>query len=225
MSITKEEFYSRKEVVDYYDNRRFGGRSGQWVNKRELQLVNNLLPKKGKVLDLPCGTGRLANFLIERGYEVVCGDVSEAMLKTTKDLLESNAQIIKMNAAKIPFEDYSFNAVVQLRFYFHFKQIQNFLKEARRVLKNDGVLIFDTFNWSPRALPFLNKRVYIHSRANIHAILDSLDLKILDQKNCFLFSPLIYRFLPFVLVKALIKLEAPLLEKLLVRTFWKVGNK
>ncbi len=220
--MKKEKIYSQARVVAIYDNRRFGGKSGAWVNERELNLVLRLLPKKGKILDVPSGTGRLAKYLQDRKYEVVCADVSSPMLKKTKKRVKKATKVIKASADSLPFGDEKFDAVVHLRFLFHFADIKNFLKESKRVTKKGGSVVFDTYNWSPRALPFQKTKVFIHSRKKIEKLIESLDLKLVQKIDCFLFSPLVYRVMPWILIPILSKIERVWPKFLLVRTFWQV---
>ena len=51
--MKKEDFYSQTKIVKEYNKRRFGGKGGLWVNKKELDTIKNFLPKSGKVLDAP----------------------------------------------------------------------------------------------------------------------------------------------------------------------------
>ena len=39
--MDKKSFYSLKTTVDKYDNRRFGGKAGRYINDRELDIVLN----------------------------------------------------------------------------------------------------------------------------------------------------------------------------------------
>ena len=67
-------------------------------NRREMACIIQALegvPAGAKVLDLPCGSGRLENMLLERGYEVVAADYSDPMLEVNRkyheDLFKNSA--------------------------------------------------------------------------------------------------------------------------------------
>ena len=79
LQLSKRQFYNQSRVAQTYDEQRFGGASGAWVNAREIELVLSLLPHSGRVLDLGCGTGRLTRALAARGA-VVGLDAAGAML-------------------------------------------------------------------------------------------------------------------------------------------------
>lgn len=61
----------------------------------------------GKVLDLGCGTGRLARALVPAGFEYVGVDLSEEMLKVASDTVSrkanaSAAQFLRANLVELP---------------------------------------------------------------------------------------------------------------------------
>src|SRR5918911_4500535 len=82
--MDKRSTYSQHELVKFYERRRFSGRSGEFVNQKELNVVYSLITrnvlKKIVILDSPCGTGRLSQFLILHGMSVIGLDYSEAMI-------------------------------------------------------------------------------------------------------------------------------------------------
>ncbi len=148
LSRAKQDFYSRPEIANAYDEQRFGGASGAWVSAREIELVLELLPPFRGVLDLGCGTGRLSRALATSGA-VVGLDTSAAMLAAARR--ENPARLVQGDAFRLPFADASFDAVVALRLAFHFRELGPLLREARRVLRPGDVIVFDTYAWSPRA--------------------------------------------------------------------------
>src|SRR4051794_9192188 len=78
------ERFSRKSLADIYPSEY----SNRWRDRREkaciLQCLESI-PRGSRVLDLPCGTGRLTRELVSRGYKVTGADVSEAMLGDARD--------------------------------------------------------------------------------------------------------------------------------------------
>lgn len=79
--------YQDIEVAERYDRARFSGLSGRVFDALEKYNVRRAfagIPTSARVLDIPCGTGRLAESLLERGYRVCGADISGAMLEVAK---------------------------------------------------------------------------------------------------------------------------------------------
>lgn len=221
---TKRDFYAQPRVARAYDDLRFGGASGAWVNAREIELMFALLPPFRRALDLACGTGRVARALTARGV-VVGVDSSRAMLEQARrDAVWSLAQ---GDAFALPFADASFDAVVALRFAFHFADLTVFLREMARVVAPRGVLVFDTYLWSPRAwLPLDAARwgggVFAHPPAYLQVCATRAGWRITQREFCFLFSPYLYRRLPLALVRVFARLETRVPARWRARVFWQL---
>ena len=222
----KISYYQNRVVVETYDRTRFGGGSGNYVNCRELDMVRQMVPSHGKFLDFPCGTGRITRFLLRRGLNVIAADRSLTMLgKAEKGMAITP---ICGNLFAPPFKDESFDCITSIRFAFHFQNIEKFLTETSGLLKHSGVLVFDTYRWSPLSMrfPFLRKiaggRMYIHSQKKVCSLCEKFNLEVAEVKNCFLFSPFAYRYLPFIFVVILDKLEELIPQRFLTVTFWKL---
>jgi ubiquinone/menaquinone biosynthesis C-methylase UbiE len=223
-SSAKREFYSQPQIASAYDELRFGGASGAWVNQREIELMLDLVPPFHRALDLGCGTGRLTRVLAQRGATMGI-DASNAMLAQAREL--STDKLVQGDAFTLPFADVSFDVVVASRVVFHFERAENLLREMARVVAPGGAIIFDTYRWSPRAwLPFDAVRwgggVFAHSPAQIEHIARELNLHIAQCESAFLFSPYIYRRLPIGLVHLLARLESYVPVQMRSRSFWKL---
>jgi ubiquinone/menaquinone biosynthesis C-methylase UbiE len=78
------ENYKRKSVAESYDGLRFSSLAGRLFNTLEKRLIRRAfagLSRTAVVGDVPCGTGRLAEELLEAGFTVVGVDISPAMLE------------------------------------------------------------------------------------------------------------------------------------------------
>lgn len=219
----KRQFYRQPDVVATYEQRRFGSPSGSWVNEREIAQVLSLLPERGRVLDLGCGTGRLSRRLAERGRDVVLVDSSDAMLARAVPAV--GAPAVLADAFALPFASGSFDAVVALRVAFHFGDVGALIGSVAPLLRPGGRLVFDTYRWTPRALLALASRqwggkVFTHSPSTVQAGARAAGLKIAGQNRCFLFSPYLYRLLPLAAVRVFDGAEARLPEGIRARVFW-----
>lgn len=75
--------YKDVAVAERYDRERFGGFAGRMFNALEQRAIARAfrgVPRSSVVLDVPCGTGRLAERLLEDGFRVVGADISQPML-------------------------------------------------------------------------------------------------------------------------------------------------
>jgi len=82
--------YMGSGVAAAYDAERFSslaGRLFQWLERRALLAAFRSVSTVESILDLPCGTGRLAESLLAEGYHVVGGDISAAMLEQARQRL------------------------------------------------------------------------------------------------------------------------------------------
>lgn len=99
--------------------------------------------RAGNVLDVCCGTGRQLVSLAA-STQRVCGiDISSAMLGEARQNVRGRGQLVRADAARIPFADEMFEAVV-ISFALHEKPQDVrlvMLAEAARVLKQDGILV------------------------------------------------------------------------------------
>jgi len=93
--------------------------------------------KKGKTLEIGCGVGRL----MQDGY---CGiDISEGMLEIAKKR-KPKCHFKLSDGRSIPYKDETFDSVYCVLVFQHipFDAVQFYIDEASRVLKKDGVFIF-----------------------------------------------------------------------------------
>ena len=228
MDTDKSAFYRQSHISQSYEQLRFGGLSGEWVNRRELSIVASVLPAGGKVLDLGCGTGRLSLHLANLGYEVVGLDSSDEMLKVARSKLGSEKVVwLQGDVLALPLAPASFDAVVALRLAFHFPNPQPILAAATNVIRWGGVVVLDTYNWSPRSLAALGRstwgpRVYAHRQTVIAQLASALGLRVAGKTECFLFSPYVYRLLPVAVLPVLERLESLVPARLKARVFWQL---
>jgi len=115
-------------------------RKGIW---EELLFIFDGLKKGERVLDLGCGNGRWYKVFKEKGVEYFGIDNSERLIDIAKkDFPEANFFVA--DALNLPFNDGFFDKIFSIAFLHHipsFKLRIDSLKETKRVLKENGILI------------------------------------------------------------------------------------
>src|SRR5688572_2033948 len=76
------------------------------------------VPKGGLVLDAPCGTGVLADFLRGQGFRVLGADISPAMLEVARERGPVVGHV-RADLERPPLRARSVDAVVSARFLMH----------------------------------------------------------------------------------------------------------
>jgi SAM-dependent methyltransferase len=146
--------FGRKSFAEKYPSEY----SNRWRDRREKACVVECLsaiPTGSKVLDLPCGTGRLTKLLIERGYHVTSADASPAMLKRAK---ENYAAYRNERGAQAPEVEFSvrdvlstgfatdeFDGISCIRLFHHFSEAETrrkALRELGRICQGPIVVTF-----------------------------------------------------------------------------------
>ena len=118
--------YKDRKIAESYDKERFSslpGRVFDHMEKAALRRVLSDLPHGSLILDVPTGTGRLAETMLEMGHRVVGVDISPAMLDVAAEKLQrfgDRYTTIVGDAYDLQFEADSFDAVVCARVLMHF---------------------------------------------------------------------------------------------------------
>jgi ubiquinone/menaquinone biosynthesis C-methylase UbiE len=109
------------------------------------------VPDGGTVLEVACGTGRVTRLLRERLPESVrmtATDLNEAMLDYARKQFPEGPGLTwrQADAAALPFPDGSFDAVVCQFGYMFVPDKETAMREARRVLRSGGALLFNVWD-------------------------------------------------------------------------------
>jgi SAM-dependent methyltransferase len=110
------------------------------IYEKILQMLSG--EQKGRLLDVPTGTGVLADRLQKMGFEVSCCDIQPSFF-AAKDL---TVQFGDMNK-HLPYEAESFDYVICLDGLEHAENPFNAIKEFSRVIKKGGRLFISIPNY------------------------------------------------------------------------------
>jgi methionine biosynthesis protein MetW len=126
--------------------------------RRDLELIAELVPAGSRVLDLGCGTGELLAHLIAHrgcsgyGIEIADGNVLQCV--------QRGVPVIQLNLEEglALFDDRSFDVVLQLDTLQHLRNTERMLRETARVGRI-GIVSFPNFAHWPNRLSVLRGRM------------------------------------------------------------------
>lgn len=141
-------FYEKGSVVDHYF--RATNNVGLWESEKI--MFERYFRKDAKLLELGCGTGRIALGLWYLGWKNISAlDFSQKMIDEAIEIgssLSVDIKFIRGDALELPFSDdsfdgaiFGFNGLMQNPLAERRKRI---LSEIRRVVKRGSMLVFTT---------------------------------------------------------------------------------
>lgn len=149
------DYFSRSAVLEHY--LKATASIGLWAS--EEQLIERTFQKTDTLLEIGCGTGRIALGMHEIGFANVIGiDLSRPMVKEARRAalqLDYGVSFQVADACALPFEDELFEGAI-----FGFNGLMQIpgrdrrwmaLSEAKRVVAEGGQFIFTTHDRSTRS--------------------------------------------------------------------------
>lgn len=130
-----------------------------YIDKRT-NLVKELLPMGGLVLDVGCGTGQLAAAIAAQGFDVFGVDLSASMVSKARERGLSGTYAGVTTA--LPFADGSFDLALTVATLHHLEtpeRVAATVSEMGRVVKSGGFVVLWDHNPSNPYWPILMKRV------------------------------------------------------------------
>ncbi|MDR2204385.1 MAG: methyltransferase domain-containing protein [Nitrososphaerota archaeon] len=139
--MNKNEKYSIKKydsIADKYDQTA----DGKFTAKVKEKLFKTCTVANGdKVLDVGCGSGDFVYAISCRAKIQAYGiDISPNMIKECQKKYK-NVTFKVSSGEKLDFDDNTFDTLTICCVLHHLYSADNFVKEARRVLKQDGFLV------------------------------------------------------------------------------------
>ena len=113
-----------------------------WVEKVEKEINGR------DILELACGSGELALKLGAKGYNVYATDISQQMIEVAK----GKNKIDNVSFSELDMKDFTldkkFDAILcfcdSFNYFNDLNEVESFIINAKKHLKDDGVLMFDT---------------------------------------------------------------------------------
>ncbi len=162
------------------------------------RMEDGLPTRPFRVLDVGCGTGALAEFVLNSlpSVRLTGIDISPEMLVCARRRLMGHATFVAGDAEKLPFGDGLYNAVIMNDTFHHCPDPRRAAFEAWRVLARDGMLVLGE-EWAQgpvRTVRNLMLPVYgegdirVYSEEELCELLglwfDTVEWRAVDSKSC-----------------------------------------
>lgn len=98
------------------------------------------------VVEAACGAGQGLGYLAQYARSVVGGDISAEVLACAQETYGKTLDLRVFDAAHMPWEDASFDAVLMFEAIYYLPDVEQFIREAKRVLRPGGYLLIATAN-------------------------------------------------------------------------------
>ena len=188
--------------ADTYDRRRWLTPAGRMVNAGQTEILKNFIYHMSnyKILEIAAGTGRFTEILLDQKNIVTALDISASMLQQLKRRLSGHPNFNQLltivgDARSIQLPSSSVDVVLCFNALSHISEHERVFREVQRVLKPDGLFLFNIPNYLSLYFPF---GVYVNLRKmsvtrdvftkwythnEIKTDLEKIGFKILDIKG------------------------------------------
>jgi SAM-dependent methyltransferase len=145
--------YATDAAASRYEAKSRKGPLRRLSARREAALVARALrglPPGARVLDVPCGAGRLLSVAAAGGRRAIGADFAAPMLALAR---RAGAPVVRASATALPLADRAVDAVVCVRLLHHYgaDDRARILAEIRRVIRDRALLtVFDARSFKHR---------------------------------------------------------------------------
>ncbi len=138
----QQELYDdgwRKELAAGKEQR------GNLQTNLEFLAQINLLKQNDRILEIGCGIGSIVAELSGQGYDITGTDISGEAIAYGLNKY-GNIKLQVQPAEDLQFEDETFDVVLSFDLFEHIAQVDKHISEVYRVLRKDGLYLFQTPN-------------------------------------------------------------------------------
>lgn len=114
-----------------------------------LDVIEQYVPKKARLLEFGCGTGNLASLVAAKGYNTLGVDISDRFIDYANHTYAAgkpNLQYRVVGFGTLPFDDVSFDCIYTCAVLEHCYDVDKIIADFHRMLKPGGTLIIGTPN-------------------------------------------------------------------------------
>lgn len=147
-----------KEIKEYWTKRSssYSQQNNEELKSNKHNLWKDIIlenaPRKEvlRVLDMGCGPGEFSIILAGEGHNVTGIDITEAMLdeaRVNANKYNVDLELKCMDVRNLDFEDNTFDLIISRNVTWNLKDPESTFKECKRVLKDNGKIIYFDANW------------------------------------------------------------------------------
>ena len=135
-------------------------------HQAEMRLVDRVLsmvPPAHRVLDLPCGGGRLSLHVSQRGYQVTAADLSDAMIAIAGSTLHAHGLthgVDKQDIEHTTYADRAFDTVFSFRLFHHFPNADIRQRAVSELCRISGRYVAMSY-FSPWSVTSIKRRIRV----------------------------------------------------------------
>lgn len=152
MLNTKDTCKIDKTTIDTYSDNaeEFANRYESVSVSQQLKLFLKYLPAGGRILEIGCGSGRDAAFLLDQGFDVTAVDASNKLLSlAAKYHPQLQGKLYKASAPfseSYPFMNKKFDGAVSMAMIMHLSDasFSRFLSQLANLVKPNGILFLSS---------------------------------------------------------------------------------
>jgi 2-polyprenyl-3-methyl-5-hydroxy-6-metoxy-1,4-benzoquinol methylase len=125
-------------------------------NERALRVLNELLPNRGKLLEIGCNLGVFLNRIRDDGWDVT--GLEPDLRPAAYARQQYNLNIVTELLSDVGFGDAAFDAVALLHVIEHLPDPAASIREIRRILKPGGVIVLETPRYDTLMFKLMGRR-------------------------------------------------------------------
>ncbi len=228
-AIRKRDAWAAREGTETYVQE-----MGGYALRRDSEIVAELIGRgPGRLLDMPCGTGRFLDLEERAGFSIVAADYSPTMLRVARE--HAGVEFVQADAFAPPFAPDSFDVALICRLLFHYDRPERIIAALLPSLKVGGRMVFDTLNpfsmrWAAsQALRLFRRdparRLYFERRGAFRRKLEEMGLTVDVCRSVYILPTRLHRYLPGPVNGAIDCLERLVVPGARVLTYWRATRK
>ncbi len=98
------------------------------------------------VIEAACGTGPGLGYMAKRARSIRAGDYTQSVLQIAQQHYGDRIDLRNFDAQDMPFEDRSADVIILFEAIYYIPDVDRFINECRRVLRDDGCVLIATAN-------------------------------------------------------------------------------